>query len=58
MDWAPPGQSMVASSLGEADQLKALEAYVGNIEAELARHNELRPTMILTVRFQSPFQDD
>lgn len=54
MEWAPPSQSMVASSLREADQLRALETYVGNIEAELARHNELRPTMVLTVCFSSP----
>lgn len=44
-DWAPPTQSMVASSLKEADQLRALEAYVKNIESELTKHNELRPPM-------------
>src|SRR5207253_256225 len=52
-DWAPPSQSMVASSLGEADQLRALETYVANIEAELARHKDLRPTMVLTVSLSS-----
>ena len=44
-DWSPPSQTMVASSLPEADQLKALQNYVENIEAELARHNELRGAM-------------
>ncbi|PUU79637.1 hypothetical protein B9Z19DRAFT_1100692 [Tuber borchii] len=53
-DWAPPSQSMVASSLGEADQLRALETYVANIEAELARHNDLRPTMVLTFSPRHP----
>lgn len=48
-DWAPPAQSMVASSLGEADQLKALENYVKNIESELTKHNELRPPMLIAV---------
>ncbi|KAA8897093.1 hypothetical protein FN846DRAFT_900209 [Sphaerosporella brunnea] len=44
-DWVPPSQSMVASSLPEKEQLKALENYVANIEAELAKHNELRHPM-------------
>lgn len=52
-DWAPPTQSMVASSLGEEDQLKALENYVANIEAELTRHNEMRPPMLIAVCFLS-----
>jgi hypothetical protein len=50
-DWSPPAQSMVASSLPEADQLKALQNYVENIEAELTRHNELRGAMQVAVRF-------
>ncbi|RPA99221.1 hypothetical protein L873DRAFT_1684452 [Choiromyces venosus 120613-1] len=53
-DWAPPSQSMVASSLGEAGQLRALETYVANIEAELARHNDLRSTMVLTFSPRHP----
>jgi hypothetical protein len=48
-DWSPPSQSMVASSLNEKDQLKALENYVLNIEAELSKHNELRHAMQLAV---------
>lgn len=52
-DWAPPTQSMVASSLGETDQLRALENYVANIEAELTRHNEMRPPMLIAVCFPS-----
>lgn len=48
-DWMPPAQSMVASSLEEAEQLRALENYVANIEAELQRHQELRPAMALAV---------
>ena len=46
-DWKPPQQSMVASVLMEVDQLKALTAYVKNIEEELQKHNELRPAMLL-----------
>ncbi|KAL4919106.1 hypothetical protein BDW62DRAFT_217189 [Aspergillus aurantiobrunneus] len=46
-DWAPPQQSMVASSLSEADQLKSLQTYVKNVEEELQRHNELRSAMVL-----------
>ena len=48
-DWSPPPQSMVASALMEVDQLKALTAYVKNIEDELQRHNELRGPMLLAV---------
>ena len=46
-DWKPPQQSMVASVLMEVDQLKALTAYVKNVEEELQKHNELRPAMLL-----------
>ncbi|KAL8789769.1 MAG: hypothetical protein Q9195_006661 [Heterodermia aff. obscurata] len=46
-DWKPPQQSMVASVLMEVDQLKALTAYVKNIEEELQKHNELRSAMLL-----------
>ena len=49
-DWLPPQQSMVASVLMEVDQLKALTTYVKSVEAELERHNELRPAMLLAVR--------
>ena len=41
-DWPYPQQSMMASALLEVDQLKALVAYVKNIEEELQKHNELR----------------
>lgn len=54
-DWSPPSQSMVASSLAEKDQLKALENYVLNIEAELTRHNDLRPAMQLAVSSPTRF---
>ncbi|KAK5135138.1 hypothetical protein LTR08_005524 [Meristemomyces frigidus] len=40
--WHPPTQSMMASQLMEVDQLKALTAYVTNVETELARHNEMK----------------
>lgn len=53
-DWAPPQQSMVASALPEADQLKALRAYVKNIEDELQKHNYLRPAMILAFSPRHP----
>ncbi|KAE8348300.1 hypothetical protein BDV28DRAFT_98462 [Aspergillus coremiiformis] len=53
-DWAPPQQSMVASSLPEADQLKALQTYVKNVEDELQRHNELRPAMVLAFSPRHP----
>ncbi|PYH76056.1 Sec7 domain protein [Aspergillus uvarum CBS 121591] len=53
-DWAPPQQSMVASALPEADQLKALQAYVKNVEDELQRHNELRSAMILAFSPRHP----
>lgn len=48
-DWPYPQQSMMASVLVEVDQLKALVAYVKNIEEELQRHNELRSAMLLAV---------
>lgn len=48
-DWTYPQQSMVASVLLEVDQLKALTAYVKNIEEELQKHNELRGAMSLAV---------
>lgn len=48
-DWPYPQQSMMASFLLEADQLKALLAYVKNIEEELQKHNELRSAMLLAV---------
>ena len=40
--WHPPTQSMMASQLMEVDQLRGLEAYVTNVETELANHNELK----------------
>ena len=53
-DWTPPQQSMVASVLMEVDQLKALLAYVKNIEDELQKHNESRSAMLLAVSFPLP----
>jgi hypothetical protein len=48
-EWKPPVQSMMASQLMEVDQLRALLAYVGNVEDELQKHNELRPLMGMAV---------
>jgi Pleckstrin homology domain len=46
-DWSPPMQSTMPSQLMEVDQLRALEAYVSNIEQELKQHNELqRPVQL------------
>ncbi|KAJ9297006.1 hypothetical protein DTO271G3_4767 [Paecilomyces variotii] len=53
-DWAPPQQSMVASNLPEEEQLNALQNYVKNVEAELQKHNELRPAMILAFSPKHP----
>lgn len=44
-DWTPPQQSMVASSLPEGEQLKALQTYVQKVEAEMQKHNDLRLPM-------------
>lgn len=46
-DWTPPQQTMMASPLSEADQLKSLQTYVNNVEAELQRHHELRQAITL-----------
>ena len=48
-DWQPPSQSMMASQLMEVDQLKSLQAYVANVEAELESHNELKHAIELAV---------
>jgi hypothetical protein len=53
-DWMPPAQSMLPSALLEVDQLTALVTYVKNIEAELGKHNELRPLMILAYTTRHP----
>lgn len=53
-DWTPPQQSMVASQFNEADQLKALQNYVKNIEEDLQKHNELRPAMMLAFSPRHP----
>lgn len=53
-DWSPPQQSMVASHQSEEDQLKALQAYVQNVEDDLQRHNELRPAMNLAFSPRHP----
>lgn len=48
-EWHPPTQSMMASQLMEVDQLRALMAYVKEVESELARHNELKHPIELAV---------
>ncbi|KAJ5780916.1 SEC7-like alpha orthogonal bundle [Penicillium paradoxum] len=53
-DWSPPQQSMVASNLTEEEQLKALQAYVKNVEDDLTRHNELRAAMNLAFSPRHP----
>ncbi|KAF9887143.1 hypothetical protein FE257_010518 [Aspergillus nanangensis] len=53
-DWAPPQQSMMASALGEAEQLNALQTYVKNVEDDLQRHNELRSAMVLAFSPRHP----
>jgi len=53
-DWTPPQQSMMASTLLEVDQLKALSEYVKNIEDELQKHNELRAPMLLAFSARHP----
>lgn len=53
-DWSPPQQNTIASQLMEVDQLKALQAYVKNVEEELQKHNELRPAMLLTFSPRHP----
>ena len=53
-DWLPPQQNTVASQLMEIDQLKALQAYVKNVEEELQKHNELRPAMLLAFSQRHP----
>ncbi|KAK6357296.1 hypothetical protein TWF718_001613 [Orbilia javanica] len=53
-DWSPPAQSMFASPLSEADQFRALEAYVSSIEGDLQRHNELRGAMLLAFTPRHP----
>jgi hypothetical protein len=50
-DWQPPSQSMMASQLMEIDQLRSLQAYVANVEAELESHNELKHAIELAVSF-------
>jgi hypothetical protein len=45
---------MVASHQSEEDQLKALQAYVQNVEDDLQRHNELRPAMNLAFSPRHP----
>jgi hypothetical protein len=51
-DWSPPACSMMASSLMEVDQLRALIDYVKNIEGELGYHNELRTPLLIAVSFK------
>lgn len=53
-DWCPPQQSMMASQLMEVDQLRNLQTYVKNVEAELTKHNEFRPAMQLAFSTRHP----
>ncbi|KAI9052580.1 hypothetical protein LZ554_003923 [Drepanopeziza brunnea f. sp. 'monogermtubi'] len=53
-DWTPPTQSMRASNLMEADQLRTLSDYVAGIEEELQKHNELRSPMLLAFTPRHP----
>ncbi|OJD13512.1 hypothetical protein AJ78_06038 [Emergomyces pasteurianus Ep9510] len=53
-DWSPPQQSMMASTLSEADQLSTLRKYVKHVEEELQRHNELRGAMSLAFTPRHP----
>jgi hypothetical protein len=50
-DWQPPSQSMMASQLMEVDQLRSLQTYVDNVEAELETHNELKHAIELAVGY-------
>ena len=52
-DWTPPQQTMMASSLKEEDQLKALKSYVSRIEEDIRKHTELRGLMLLAVSIYS-----
>lgn len=52
-EWAPPTQSMRASSLEEGEQLGSLEEYVRGVEEELMGHNRLRGAMMLAVSLSS-----
>ncbi|KAF1946479.1 hypothetical protein EJ02DRAFT_508706 [Clathrospora elynae] len=53
-DWTPPASSMMASTLMEVDQLRALTDYVKNIETDLAHHNELRAPLLITFSPRHP----
>ena len=50
-DWSPPQQSLMASKLGEGQQLEALKQYVRDVEVDLSRHNELRGAMLAVVSY-------
>ncbi|KAF2814903.1 uncharacterized protein BDZ99DRAFT_434845 [Mytilinidion resinicola] len=53
-EWTPPTQSMLPSNLMEVDQLRALTAYVKNVEEELGRHQELRAPMLIAFSPRHP----
>ncbi|KAF2827602.1 hypothetical protein CC86DRAFT_349213 [Ophiobolus disseminans] len=53
-DWTPPQCSMMASTLMEVDQLRALTDYVKNIEGELSYHNELRSPLLIAFSPRHP----
>lgn len=47
--WSAPSQSVMPSQLTEADQLKALKAYVAEVEDGLERHHDLKHAIELAV---------
>jgi hypothetical protein len=53
-DWMPPQQTMMASTLAEADQLKSLQVYVVHIEEELQKHHDLRQAITLAFTPRHP----
>ncbi|PGH10668.1 hypothetical protein AJ80_07424 [Polytolypa hystricis UAMH7299] len=53
-DWTPPQQTMLASTLSEAEQLTTLRNYVKHVENELQQHNELRSAMMLSFTPRHP----
>lgn len=48
-EWTPPSQSIMASQLGEGDQLRSLTTYVTNVEQELEKHHDLKHAIELAV---------
>ncbi|KAK4998633.1 hypothetical protein LTR66_002170 [Elasticomyces elasticus] len=53
-EWSRPTQSMATSQLMEVDQLRQLVQYVGKVEEELGKHNELRAAVNLAFSPRNP----